>query len=102
MSIFICLIMGGLVGWIASTVLGTNARQGTILNVVLGTIGAVIGGWLVAPLLGAGSVSEGITIMNIILSLTGAGLLLAIAGDFRSFRSGGRGDRRKNLGSVEF
>jgi|GEM_PF-6188145 len=89
---------GRLVGWIVSTLMGTNPWQG----VMLGAVGAVIGGWLIAPLLSGGSVNGGITIMNVIVSLTGAVLLLAIAGDFRSFRSGDRGDRRKHLGSVAF
>ncbi len=83
MSIIIWLIMGGLVGWIASMIMGTNAQQGIILNVVVGIVGALIGGWLISPLLGAGSINEGISIMSFIVSLIGAILLLAIVGFFQ-------------------
>lgn len=83
MSIIIWLVMGGLVGWIASMIMGTNAQQGIILNVVVGIVGALIGGWLIGPLLGAGSINEGITIMSFIVSLIGAVVLLAIVNLFR-------------------
>lgn len=83
MGIIIWLIMGGLVGWIASMIMGTSAQQGIILNVVVGIIGALIGGWLIGPLLGAGSINEGITIMSFVVSLIGAVLLLAIVSVFR-------------------
>ncbi len=78
MNIIIWLVMGGLVGWIASMIMGTNAQQGIILNVVVGIVGALIGGWLIGPLLGAGSINDGITIISFIVSLIGAVLLLGI------------------------
>ncbi|WP_297186981.1 GlsB/YeaQ/YmgE family stress response membrane protein [uncultured Porticoccus sp.] len=78
MGIIIWLVMGGLVGWIASMIMGTDARQGIILNVVVGIVGALIGGWLIGPLLGAGSINEGITVMSFIVSLIGAVILLAV------------------------
>ena len=78
MGIIIWIIMGGVVGWLASLIMGTSGQQGIILNVVVGIVGALIGGWLIGPLLGAGSINEGITIMSFIVSLLGAVLLLAI------------------------
>lgn len=83
MGIIVWLIMGGLVGWIASMIMGTNAQQGIILNVVVGIVGALIGGWLIGPLLGAGTINDGITIMSFIVSLIGAIILLAIVNFFR-------------------
>ncbi|GGC79039.1 GlsB/YeaQ/YmgE family stress response membrane protein [Marinobacter halophilus] len=74
MGIIIWLIMGGLVGWVASLIMGTNGQQGIILNVVVGIVGALIGGWLI----GAGSINEGITVMSFVVSLIGAVILLAI------------------------
>ena len=47
MSIIVWLVMGGIVGWIASMIMGNNAQQGIILNVVVGIVGALIGGWLI-------------------------------------------------------
>lgn len=83
MNIIIWLVMGGLVGWVASMIMGTNAQQGIILNVVVGIVGALIGGWLIGPLLGAGSINEGISIMSFVVSLIGAVILLGILSLFR-------------------
>jgi uncharacterized membrane protein YeaQ/YmgE (transglycosylase-associated protein family) len=83
MGIIIWLVMGGLVGWGASMIMGTNAQQGVILNVVVGIVGAVIGGWLIGPLIGAGSINDGISVMSFIVSLIGAVVLLAIVSVFR-------------------
>ncbi|SEN70239.1 GlsB/YeaQ/YmgE family stress response membrane protein [Halomonas caseinilytica] len=86
MGIIIWLIMGGLVGWIASMIMGINAQQDIILNIVVGIVGAMIGGFLIGPLLGSGSINEGITIMNFIVSLIGAIILLAILNVFQRIR----------------
>jgi len=83
MGIIVWLIMGGVVGWIASMIMGTDARQGIFLNIVVGIVGALIGGWLIGPLLGAGSINDGITVMSFIVSLIGAVALLAILSLFR-------------------
>jgi len=83
MGIIIWLIMGGVVGWVASLIMGTDGQQGIILNVVVGIVGALIGGWLIGPLLGAGSINEGITVMSFIVSLIGAVILLAILSLFQ-------------------
>jgi uncharacterized membrane protein YeaQ/YmgE (transglycosylase-associated protein family) len=86
MNIIIWLIVGGIVGWLASLVMKTDAQQGIILNVVVGIIGAFIGGWLIGPLLGAPSINEGFSIMSFIVSLIGAIILLAIVNLFRRGR----------------
>ena len=78
MGIIVWLIMGGLVGWVASMIMGTNGQQGILLNVVVGIVGALIGGWLIGPLVGAGSINEGITVMSFVVSLLGAVILLGI------------------------
>jgi len=83
MGIIMWLVIGGLVGWIASMIMGTNAQQGIILNVVVGIVGALIGGWLIGPLLGTGSINDGITVMSFIVSLIGAVILLAILSLFQ-------------------
>lgn len=83
MGIIIWLIIGGVVGWLASLIMKTDGQQGIILNVVVGIVGAFIGGWLIGPLLGAGSINEGISIMSVVVSLIGAIILLAIVNLFR-------------------
>ena len=50
MSILGWVIFGGLVGWIASKLMGTDARQGVLLNMIVGVVGALLGGFLWAIL----------------------------------------------------
>jgi len=83
MGIIIWLIVGGIVGWLASIIMRRDAQQGIILNIIVGIIGALIGGWLIGPLLGAGSINDGITVMSFVVSLIGAVILLAIVNLFR-------------------
>ena len=87
MNFIIWLIVGGLIGWIASMIMRTDAQQGILLNVVVGIVGAFIGGWLISPLLGAGNINSGdFSIMGLIVSLIGAVILLAIVNFFRRGR----------------
>ncbi len=84
MNFIIWLIVGGLIGWVASMIMRTDAQQGVILNVVVGIIGSMLGGWLIAPLLGTGTVnSNDFSIMGLLSSLIGAVILLAIVNLFR-------------------
>jgi uncharacterized membrane protein YeaQ/YmgE (transglycosylase-associated protein family) len=83
MGVIIWLIVGGVVGWLASIIMRTNAQQGIILNVVVGIVGAVLGGWLISPLVGAGTINQGITVSSFLVSLVGAIILLAIVNLFR-------------------
>ncbi|HVR81983.1 MAG TPA: GlsB/YeaQ/YmgE family stress response membrane protein [Luteimonas sp.] len=86
MGIIIWLIVGGIVGWLASMVMKTDGQQGIILNVVVGIVGAFIGGWLIGPMVGAGSINSGFSIMSLVVSLIGAIILLAIVNLFRRGR----------------
>jgi uncharacterized membrane protein YeaQ/YmgE (transglycosylase-associated protein family) len=52
MNFIIWIVIGGLIGWAASIVMKTDAQQGVILNVVVGIVGALVGGWLLSPLFG--------------------------------------------------
>ncbi|MDP5281005.1 GlsB/YeaQ/YmgE family stress response membrane protein [Sphingomonas sp. DG1-23] len=74
MGLIVWLVIGGVVGWLASIVMRTDAQQGIFLNVVVGIVGAFIGG-----LLFGGSINNGaITPMTFMVSLLGAIILLAI------------------------
>ena len=86
MNIIIWLIVGGIVGWLASLVMRTDAQQGILLNVIVGIVGAFLGGWLIGPLVGAGSINSGFSIMSFVVSLIGAIILLAIVNLFRRGR----------------
>jgi uncharacterized membrane protein YeaQ/YmgE (transglycosylase-associated protein family) len=79
MSIIIWLIVGGIVGWLASIIMRTDGQQGILLNVVVGVIGALLGGWLLAPLFGTGTINQGdFSLSGLVVSLLGAVILLAI------------------------
>ena len=79
-SLIVWLVIGGIIGWLASLIMKTDAQQGIILNVVVGIVGALIGGWLIAPLIG------GSGIMGYVSALIGAIILLAIVNLFRRGR----------------
>ncbi len=84
MNIIIMLIVGGLIGWIASMIMRTNAQQGVILNIVVGIVGALLAGLLLAPLFGTGSITQGdFSLSGLLISLVGAVILLAIVNLFR-------------------
>lgn len=79
MNIIIWLIVGGLLGWIASIVMGTDARQGIFLNVVVGIVGAVLGGWLLSPLVGTSTINQAnFSLPGLVVSFLGAIVLLAL------------------------
>jgi uncharacterized membrane protein YeaQ/YmgE (transglycosylase-associated protein family) len=76
MGFIVWLIVGGIVGWLASIIMRTDAQQGIILNIVVGIVGAVIAGLV----LGGGNInnSDPLDLTNILYSLLGAIVLLAI------------------------
>jgi uncharacterized membrane protein YeaQ/YmgE (transglycosylase-associated protein family) len=87
MSFIIWLIVGGIIGWLASMIMKTDAQQGLILNIVVGIVGSFLGGWFIAPLLGTGTVNSGdFSVMGLVASLIGAFILLAIVNLFRRGR----------------
>ena len=55
MGIILWLVIGGVVGWLASIVMKRDGSQGIFLNIVVGIVGAMLGGWLLGPMLGAPS-----------------------------------------------
>jgi uncharacterized membrane protein YeaQ/YmgE (transglycosylase-associated protein family) len=79
MNLLIWLVVGGVIGWIASMIMRTDAQQGMLLNIVVGIVGAMLGGWLISPLLGVGTINQSnFSIGSLVVSLIGAVILLAI------------------------
>ena len=84
MNIIVWLIIGGLIGWVASMAMGTNGRQGILLNVVVGIIGAALGGWLFGGALSTSTINQGnLSFSGIMVSLVGAIILIAALKMFR-------------------
>ena len=75
-NILAWIIFGALAGWIASIIMKTNAQQGAIANIVVGILGAFLGGFLVRLL--TGNDVEGFNIVSLLTAIVGAVILLAI------------------------
>ena len=73
-GIIVWLVIGGVVGWLASLVMRTDGQQGILLNIVVGIVGAFIGGLIFS----GGSINQGLSVYSFIVSLLGAIILLAI------------------------
>lgn len=79
MNFLVWLIVGGLIGWIASKIMNTDAQQGVILNVIVGIVGAFLGGMLISPLVGVPTINQNaLSVGALLVSLVGAIILLAI------------------------
>jgi uncharacterized membrane protein YeaQ/YmgE (transglycosylase-associated protein family) len=79
MGIILWLIIGGVVGWLASIVMRRDGSQGIVLNIVVGIVGSILGAWLIGPILGAPSINSGeISVASLLVSFLGAVILLAI------------------------
>ncbi|MES2661865.1 MAG: GlsB/YeaQ/YmgE family stress response membrane protein [Pseudomonadota bacterium] len=79
MSFIIWILVGALVGWIASLIMKTDAQQGTILNIVIGILGAWLGGYLISPLVGVSTINQNaLSIPAILVSIVGAVIVIVI------------------------
>lgn len=78
MNLIIYLIVGAVVGYIASRIMHTNSQQGLLLDIVVGIVGAFLAGIVLSPLLGIGTINDAITLPTVLVSLLGAMILLAI------------------------
>ena len=74
-GIIVYLIVGGVIGWLASLIMRTDAQQGIILNIVVGIVGAVIAGFIFGQRISSGG---SLDLTAILYSLIGAVILLAI------------------------
>ena len=78
MNLIIYLIVGAVIGYLASRIMNTNSQQGLLMDIVVGIVGAFLAGLVLSPLLGVGTINDAITLPTILVSLVGAVILLAI------------------------
>jgi uncharacterized membrane protein YeaQ/YmgE (transglycosylase-associated protein family) len=84
MNFIIWLVVGGIVGWVASIVMGTNGQQGVLLNVIVGIVGAFVAGLVLSPLFGIATINQNnFSLPGLLVSLVGAIILLAVVSLFR-------------------
>ena len=83
-NFLVWIILGGIVGWLASIVMHTDARQGLVLNIIVGIIGAAVGGYLVSPLVGISTINQNnFSLPALFVSFLGAVILLGVINLFR-------------------
>ena len=84
MGLILALIIGGIIGWLASIVMRTNAQQGILLNVVVGIVGSLLGSFLLGRFFGAeGNITNSLDLGTLLAAFVGAIILLAIVNLFR-------------------
>jgi uncharacterized membrane protein YeaQ/YmgE (transglycosylase-associated protein family) len=77
MNIIVWLVVGGLIGWAATTLMRTP--EGILLNVVVGIVGAALGGWFLSPLVGVSTINQSnFSVPSLLVSFLGAVILLVI------------------------
>jgi uncharacterized membrane protein YeaQ/YmgE (transglycosylase-associated protein family) len=88
MNFIIWIVIGGVLGWLASLVMRTDAQQGLFLNVVVGIVGAFLAGWLLSPMFGTGTInSDDFSLASLLVSFLGAVILLGIVNLIRRGRA---------------
>ena len=84
-NFIIWIIVGGVIGWLASIIMKTNKRQGLIADIIVGIVGAFIGGYFLSPIFNVSTINEGnFSLPALLVSLGGAIILLAISKLFRN------------------
>jgi uncharacterized membrane protein YeaQ/YmgE (transglycosylase-associated protein family) len=77
MQVVVWLIAGGVVGWVAGLLM--KRRDGLVLNIIIGIVGSILGGWFIAPFVGVTTIDQGtFTLASLLVSLAGAIILIAI------------------------
>ena len=85
LNFILWIIVGALIGWAASIIMRTNNRQGLISDILVGIVGAFVGGYLLSPLFNVGTINDGnFSIPALLVSLGGAILVLLLTKLFRS------------------
>lgn len=83
-NFIIWIILGGVLGWLASMIMRTNAQQGVFLDIIVGIVGAFLGGLVLAPLFNTGTINQNdFSLSGLLVSLLGAIILLAVVNLFR-------------------
>jgi uncharacterized membrane protein YeaQ/YmgE (transglycosylase-associated protein family) len=78
-NFIVWIIVGALIGWVASLIMKTDSRQGLIADIIVGIVGAFVGGYFLSPMFNVGTINEGnFSVPALLVSLGGAVILLAI------------------------
>lgn len=87
-NFIIWIIAGAIIGWLASRIMGTNGQQGTLLDIIVGIVGAFIAGLVLTPYFGVTTINQNnFSLPALLVSLVGALILLAVVRLFRRGRA---------------
>jgi uncharacterized membrane protein YeaQ/YmgE (transglycosylase-associated protein family) len=84
MTLVAWLVVGAIAGFLASELMGT--REGLVMMLVLGIVGAIVGGWIAADLLKVANVT-GINLTSIVVAIVGAVIVIVVVNSFSGRRS---------------
>ena len=83
-NFLVWIILGGVLGWISSIIMHTNAQQGPLLNIIVGIVGAFLAGMFLSPFFGVATINQdNFSLPSLLVSLLGAVILLALVNLFR-------------------
>ena len=78
-NFIVWIVVGAIIGWVASRIMGTSGQQGLLLDIVVGIVGALLAGWFLTPLFGVSTINQAnFSLPALLVSLGGAVILLAI------------------------
>lgn len=88
MGLIIAILVGALIGWIASKIMGTDSQQGAITNILVGIIGSALGSWLFGSVLGIGAAGAagGFSLAGLTFGVLGAVVLIFILKALKVFK----------------
>jgi len=78
MGLILTIIIGGVAGWLASKIMRTDHKQGVLLNIAAGTLGALLMNWIVAPLIGYSAILDRLDLGGFLLALIGACIVIGL------------------------
>jgi uncharacterized membrane protein YeaQ/YmgE (transglycosylase-associated protein family) len=86
-NLIVWIVLGGIIGWAASLVMRNDAKQGMLLNIIVGIVGAFLGGLLLSPLLGLGTMTrDDFSLSALFIAFLGSLILLAVVNLIRRGR----------------
>jgi uncharacterized membrane protein YeaQ/YmgE (transglycosylase-associated protein family) len=87
MGWIVAILIGALIGWLASMVMNTDAQQGPLANILIGIVGAALGRWLFSDVLGWGGAAAAgsLTLAGLFWGILGAIILIALLRAFHFF-----------------
>jgi len=88
MGWIVLILVGAVIGWLASTIMNTDEQQGALANIAIGIVGSLLGSWLFGGVLGIGSAGAAgtLSVWGIVWGVVGAIVLIALLKALKVFK----------------